>query len=149
MLFARAVPLFYQAQGACQAYYREETSRPNVICSRRFFALSQCFINSDIFFDARRLVSSLAHCQRRRSKSSDTFLRVSLRLDKPSEDRLVLTKVEKNIFMLAARVRRLRYLGGTSMKSQEWRQQLGDCVRALFLSPEMEHFYSIKMTLER
>ena len=54
------------------------------------------------FFDAlRRLVSSLAHCQRRRSKSSDTFLRVSLRLDKPSEDRLVLTKVEKNIFVLA------------------------------------------------
>src|SRR5436309_12028898 len=42
------------------------------------------------FFDARRLVSSLAHCQRWRSKSSDTFLRVSLRLDKPSEDRLVL-----------------------------------------------------------
>src|SRR5207249_8493767 len=77
------------------------------------------------------------------------FLRVSLRLDKPSEDRLVLTKVEKNILCWRARVRRLRYLGGTSMKSQEWRQQLGDCVRDLFLSPEMEHFYSIKMTLER
>ena len=35
------------------------------------------------------------------------------------------------------------------MKPQEWRQKLGDCVRDLFLSPEMEHFYSIKMTTER
>ena len=35
------------------------------------------------------------------------------------------------------------------MKPQEWRQKLGDCVRDLFLSPEMEHFYSIPMTLER
>jgi pyrroloquinoline quinone (PQQ) biosynthesis protein C len=35
------------------------------------------------------------------------------------------------------------------MKSQEWRQKLGECVRDLFQSPEMEHFYSITMTLER
>ena len=28
------------------------------------------------------------------------------------------------------------------MKPQEWRQKLGDCVRDLFLSPEMQHFYS-------
>ena len=33
------------------------------------------------------------------------------------------------------------------MKPQEWRQKLGDCVRDLFQSPEMEHFYSIKMTV--
>ena len=26
------------------------------------------------------------------------------------------------------------------MKPQEWRQKLGDCVRYLFLSPEMEAF---------
>src|ERR1041384_1495238 len=35
------------------------------------------------------------------------------------------------------------------MKPQEWRQKLGDCVRDLFLSPEMDHFYSLKMTPER
>ena len=35
------------------------------------------------------------------------------------------------------------------MKPQEWRQKLGDCVRDLFLSPEMQHFYSIEMTRER
>jgi pyrroloquinoline quinone (PQQ) biosynthesis protein C len=35
------------------------------------------------------------------------------------------------------------------MRSQEWRKKLGDCVRNLFLSPEMEHFYSLNMTPER
>jgi pyrroloquinoline quinone (PQQ) biosynthesis protein C len=35
------------------------------------------------------------------------------------------------------------------VKTLEWRQTLGDCVRDLFQSPEMEHFYSIKMTTER
>ena len=35
------------------------------------------------------------------------------------------------------------------MKPQEWRQKLGDCVRDLFLSPEMQHFYSIPMTTDR
>ena len=35
------------------------------------------------------------------------------------------------------------------MKPQEWRQQLGDCVRDLFLSPEMQYFYSIPMTTDR
>ena len=35
------------------------------------------------------------------------------------------------------------------MKPQEWRQKLGDCVRDLFLSQEMQHFYSIEMTTER
>jgi len=35
------------------------------------------------------------------------------------------------------------------MKPQEWRQKLGDCVRDLFLSPEMQHFYSIEMTTQR
>ena len=35
------------------------------------------------------------------------------------------------------------------MKAQQWRQKLGDCVRNLFLSPEMERFYSIEMTMER
>ena len=35
------------------------------------------------------------------------------------------------------------------MKAQEWRQKLGDCVRDLFLSPEMEHFYSMKLTQKR
>ena len=35
------------------------------------------------------------------------------------------------------------------MKPQEWRQKLGDCVRDLFLSPEMQHFYSIEMTTKR
>jgi hypothetical protein len=39
--------------------------------------------------------------------------------------------------------------GGKFMKPQEWRQKLGDCVRDLFLSPEMQHFYSIEMTPER
>lgn len=35
------------------------------------------------------------------------------------------------------------------MKAQEWRQKLGDCVRDLFLSPEMQQFYSTPMSLER
>ena len=35
------------------------------------------------------------------------------------------------------------------MKPQEWRAKLGDCVRDLFQSPEMEHFYSITMTPSR
>jgi pyrroloquinoline quinone (PQQ) biosynthesis protein C len=35
------------------------------------------------------------------------------------------------------------------MKPQEWRQALGECVRDLFRSPEMEHFYSIPMNLKR
>jgi pyrroloquinoline quinone (PQQ) biosynthesis protein C len=35
------------------------------------------------------------------------------------------------------------------MKPQEWRQQLGECVRDLFRSPEMEQFYSIPLTLDR
>ena len=35
------------------------------------------------------------------------------------------------------------------MKPQEWRQKLGDCVRYLFLSPEMKHFYSTPMTTAR
>ena len=35
------------------------------------------------------------------------------------------------------------------MKPQEWRQKLGDCVRELFLSPEMQHFYSIPMSTDR
>jgi pyrroloquinoline quinone (PQQ) biosynthesis protein C len=35
------------------------------------------------------------------------------------------------------------------MKPHEWRQKLGDCVRELFLSPEMEDFYGIRMTPER
>jgi pyrroloquinoline quinone (PQQ) biosynthesis protein C len=35
------------------------------------------------------------------------------------------------------------------MKPQEWRQKLGECVRDLFRSPEMEHFYSIPMTVNR
>ena len=35
------------------------------------------------------------------------------------------------------------------MKPPEWRQKLGDCVRDLFQSPEMEHFYSIEMTTAR
>jgi pyrroloquinoline quinone (PQQ) biosynthesis protein C len=35
------------------------------------------------------------------------------------------------------------------MKPLEWREKLGDSVRDLFRSPEMEHFYSIKMTPER
>ncbi len=35
------------------------------------------------------------------------------------------------------------------MKGHEWRQALGQCVRDLFLAPEMRHFYSIKMTAER
>ena len=32
------------------------------------------------------------------------------------------------------------------MKAQEWRQSLGDCVRDFFRTPEMEHFYSVKLT---
>ena len=35
------------------------------------------------------------------------------------------------------------------MKAQEWRQALGECVRDFFRTPEMEHFYSIKLTPER
>jgi len=35
------------------------------------------------------------------------------------------------------------------MKAQEWRETLGQCVRDLFLSPEMRDFYSVKMTVER
>jgi pyrroloquinoline quinone (PQQ) biosynthesis protein C len=35
------------------------------------------------------------------------------------------------------------------MKAQEWRQRLGECVRDLFLSPEMQLFYSVKLTTER
>jgi hypothetical protein len=35
------------------------------------------------------------------------------------------------------------------VKSHEWRQELGECVRYLFRSSEMEHFYSIKMTTQR
>jgi pyrroloquinoline quinone (PQQ) biosynthesis protein C len=35
------------------------------------------------------------------------------------------------------------------MKAQEWRQELGECVRYLFRSSEMEHFYSIAMTTQR
>ncbi len=35
------------------------------------------------------------------------------------------------------------------MKTKEWRQKLGDLVRDFFLSPEMKHFYSLKITTER
>lgn len=35
------------------------------------------------------------------------------------------------------------------MQLKEWRDMLGDLVRDLFLSPEMDQFYSIKMTTER
>ena len=35
------------------------------------------------------------------------------------------------------------------MKVQEWRQALGECVPDFFRTLEMEHFYSIKLTLER
>ena len=35
------------------------------------------------------------------------------------------------------------------MNAQQWRQALGECVRNFFRTPEMEHFYSIKMTPER
>ena len=35
------------------------------------------------------------------------------------------------------------------MKAQEWRQVLGECVRDFFRTPEMEHFYSVKLTRER
>ncbi len=35
------------------------------------------------------------------------------------------------------------------MEAQEWRQELGNLVRGLFLSPEMEQFYSLKVTSER
>jgi pyrroloquinoline quinone (PQQ) biosynthesis protein C len=35
------------------------------------------------------------------------------------------------------------------MTPQEWRQKLGDRVRDLFQSPEMEQFYSVKMTQKR
>jgi pyrroloquinoline quinone (PQQ) biosynthesis protein C len=35
------------------------------------------------------------------------------------------------------------------MQQKEWRQRLGEVVRELFLSPEMEQFYSVKITRER
>ena len=35
------------------------------------------------------------------------------------------------------------------MKAQQWRQALGEIVRDFFRTPEMERFYSIKMTPER
>ena len=35
------------------------------------------------------------------------------------------------------------------MKAQEWRKTLGECVRDLFMSPEMREFYATKMTPER
>ena len=35
------------------------------------------------------------------------------------------------------------------MTPQEWRQQLGECVRDLFRSPEMEQFYNVKLTQKR
>ena len=35
------------------------------------------------------------------------------------------------------------------MKAQQWRQALGHCVREFFCTPEMEHFYSVKLTPER
>src|SRR4030095_1677770 len=44
---------------------------------------------------------------------------------------------------------RTSFRRGLSMKPQEWRQKLGDCVRDLFLSPDMKHFYSLPMTTER
>ena len=35
------------------------------------------------------------------------------------------------------------------MKAEQWRKELGDLVRELFLSPEMQEFYSIKVTKPR
>lgn len=35
------------------------------------------------------------------------------------------------------------------MEAKQWRQKLGEFVRGLFLSPEMEQFYSTKVTPER
>jgi len=35
------------------------------------------------------------------------------------------------------------------MQTTKWREKLGDLVRELFLSPEMDHFYSLKITPER
>lgn len=35
------------------------------------------------------------------------------------------------------------------MQTKEWRKELGDVVRGFFLSPEMEQFYSLKITRER
>lgn len=35
------------------------------------------------------------------------------------------------------------------MQTKEWRKELGDVVRGYFLSPEMEQFYSLKITRER
>jgi pyrroloquinoline quinone (PQQ) biosynthesis protein C len=35
------------------------------------------------------------------------------------------------------------------MNAQQWRQELGECVRDFFCTPEMEHFYSIKLTPAR
>ena len=35
------------------------------------------------------------------------------------------------------------------MQAKQWRRKLGDLVRELFLSPEMEQFYSLKVTPER
>jgi pyrroloquinoline quinone (PQQ) biosynthesis protein C len=41
------------------------------------------------------------------------------------------------------------FIGDIWMKAQQWRQALGECVRDFFRTPEMEHFYSIKLTPER
>lgn len=35
------------------------------------------------------------------------------------------------------------------MRAEEWRKELGELVRDFFISPEMEHFYSMKVTRER
>src|SRR5690348_7827403 len=35
------------------------------------------------------------------------------------------------------------------MKPEQWRQKLGQCVRDFFLSPEMDLFYSTKLTRDR
>src|SRR5439155_26753019 len=106
MLFARPFLFFISRKAHAKLIIERKRIDRTLFVLEDFCAFTM-FHKFRYFFDARRLVSSLAHSQRWRSKSSDTFLRVSLRLDKPSEDRLVLTKVEKNIFMLAARVRRL------------------------------------------
>src|SRR6185295_10947859 len=42
-----------------------------------------------------------------------------------------------------------RRRGGIIMNPQEWRLQLGECVRDLFRSPEMEQFYNVKLTQKR
>src|SRR5437879_1412714 len=126
MLFARAVPVFLLgARRMPSLLSRGNESTERYLFSKIFCAFTM-FHKFRYFFDARRLVSSLAHCQRRRSKSSDTFLRVTLRLDKPSEDRLVLTKVEKNILCWRARGSPFALFGGyiheiTGMAATTWR----------------------------